>query len=58
MTIDPRIISTKMAGSDSAMAQENSYLAALPKTAAYAIDGDQLMLKDASGAVIVQFTAK
>jgi heat shock protein HslJ len=58
MTIDPQIISTKMAGPDNYMEQENAYLAALPKTATYAIDGDQLTLRDASGAVLAQFTAK
>lgn len=58
MTIDPQIASTKMAGPDSHMAQERAYLEALPKTAIYAIDGDQLTLRDASGEVVAQFTAK
>jgi heat shock protein HslJ len=58
MTIDSQIVSTKMAGPDNLMAQEAAYLAALPRTAAYAIDGDQLTLKDASGAVLAQFAAK
>jgi heat shock protein HslJ len=58
MTIDPQIISTKMAGSPAAMAQEAAYLAALPKTASYSIQADQLTLSDASGAVLVQFTAQ
>ena len=58
MTIDPQIISTRMAGPENLMAQEAAYLAALPKTAAYTIEGDQLWLRDASGAVIAQFTAK
>jgi heat shock protein HslJ len=58
MTIDPQIATTKMAGPENLMAQERAYLAALPKTDTHAIDGDQLTLRDASGAVIVQFTAK
>ncbi|HEX2988200.1 MAG TPA: META domain-containing protein [Chloroflexota bacterium] len=58
MTIDPQIISTKMAGPDNYMGQESAYLAALPKTATYAIYGDQLTLRDASGAELAQFTAK
>ncbi len=58
MTIDPQIVSTKMAGPEVSMAQESAYLTALPKTASYSIDGDQLTLKDASGAVGAQFTAK
>ena len=49
MTIDPQIVSTKMAGPDDLMAQEAAYLAALPKTATYVIDGDQLTLRDARG---------
>ncbi len=58
MTISAEIMSTKMAGPEKAMAQESAFLAALPKTASYAIDGDQLTLKDASGALVAQFTAK
>lgn len=58
MTIDPQIVSTKMAGSAEAMALEAAYLAAIPKTASYSIVGDQLSLIDASGAMLVQFTAK
>jgi heat shock protein HslJ len=58
MTIDPQIITTKMAGPDDLMAQEAAFLAALPKTATHVIDGDQLTLRDASGALIAQFTAK
>jgi heat shock protein HslJ len=57
MTIDPQIASTKMAGPEDLMAQEAAYLAALPKTATYAIEADQLWLRDASGAVVAQFSA-
>jgi heat shock protein HslJ len=56
MTIDAQIISTKMAGSAEAMAQEAAYLAALPKTASYEIDGDVLTLRDASGAALATYT--
>ena len=58
MTIDPRIVSTKMAGPENLMAQETAYLAALPKTATYTIQGDELQLRDASGAAVAQFSAK
>jgi heat shock protein HslJ len=58
MTIDPQIISTKMAGPENLMAQEAAYLAALPKTATYTIQGDELRLRDVSGAVVAQFSAK
>lgn len=58
MTIDPQIVSTKMAGPEDLMTQEAAYFAALPKTATYSIEGDQLWLKGASGAVIIQFAAQ
>jgi heat shock protein HslJ len=58
MTIDAQIISTQMAGSEALMAQEAAYLAALPKTATYSIDGDQLWLRDATGAALAQYVAK
>ncbi len=58
MTIDAQIISTKMAGPDALMAQEAAYLAALPQTATYSIDGDQLWLRDATGAALAQYVAK
>jgi heat shock protein HslJ len=58
MTIDPQIASTMMAGPENLMAQEAAYLTALPKTATFAVEGDQLWLRDASGAVIAQFSAK
>jgi len=57
MTIDPAIVSTRMAGPEDLMAQEAAYLAALPKTAIYVIEGDELWLRDASGAVIAHYAA-
>jgi len=58
MTIDAQIASTMMAGPDALMAQEAAYLAALPKTATYSIDGDELWLRDASGAALAMYVAK
>ncbi len=58
MTIDAQIVSTQMAGPDALMAQEAAYLAALPKTATYSIDGDELWLRDAGGAALAQYVAK
>jgi heat shock protein HslJ len=57
MTIKAEIMTTKMAGSDELMAQEAAYLAALPKTATYAIEGDELWLRDAEGAVLAHYAA-
>jgi heat shock protein HslJ len=58
MTISDKITSTKMAGPDASMAQESAYLAALPKTASYTIDGNKLTLRDASGAALAEYVAK
>ncbi len=58
MTIDAQIASTMMAGPDALMAQEAAYLAALPKTATYSIEGDELWLRDATGAALAQYVAK
>ena len=58
MTIDSAIATTKMAGPEELMAQEAAYLAALPQTATYTIDGDQLWLRDANGAALAQYVAK
>ena len=58
MTIDSAIATTKMAGAEELMAQEAAYLAALPQTATYTIDGDQLWLRDANGAALAQYVAK
>lgn len=58
MTIDAKIVSTKMAGPDDVMAQETAYLAALPQTATYEIDGDTLWLRDANGAALAEYVAQ
>jgi heat shock protein HslJ len=58
MTIDAQIASTKMGGPEELMAQEAAYLAALPKTATYSIEGDELELRDASGAVVARFVGE
>ena len=46
MTIDAAIATTKMAGPEELMKQEAAYLAALPQTATYTIEGDELSLRD------------
>jgi len=57
MTIDAAIATTKMAGPKKLMRQEAAYLAALPKTATFAIEGDELWLRDADGAAQAHFVA-
>jgi len=52
------IISTKMAGPADLMRQENAYLAALPKTARYSIEGDELWLRDSTGAARAHYVAR
>lgn len=58
MTIQPQISTTRMAGSTELMDQEAAYLAALPKTATYTIDGDELWLRDSTGAAMAAYVAK
>jgi len=58
MTIDEQIISTKMAGPPELMEQEAAYLAALPQTATFAIEGDELWLRDAEGAALAHYVAE
>jgi heat shock protein HslJ len=58
MAIDAKIVSTKMAGPPDLMEQEAAYLAALPKTATYTIDGDELWLRDSTGAAMAVYAAK
>jgi heat shock protein HslJ len=58
MTVDPQIVTTKMAGPDELMQQEAAYLDALPKTATYTIEGDELWLRDSTGAALAQYVAK
>jgi heat shock protein HslJ len=58
MSVDAAIITTKMAGPEELMKQEAAYLAALPKTATYTIEGDELWLRDATGAALAHYVAK
>lgn len=58
MTIDSKIAVTEMAGPDDLMAQEAAYLAALPQTSTFEIDGDTLWLRDAGGAAVAQYVAQ
>jgi len=51
-------VSTQMAGPDDLMKLEAAYLAALPKTATYLIDGDELWLRDSTGAAMAVYVAK
>jgi heat shock protein HslJ len=57
MTIDANIATTLMACSEAIMTQESAYLAALPNTATYSINRDQLELRDADGALLASYTA-
>ena len=54
MSIDAAIAATKMAGPAGLMKQESAYLAALPRTATYAIEGDELWLRDRAGAALAR----
>jgi len=58
MSIDAQIVSTQMAGPADLMKQEAAYLAALPQTATYTIEGDELWLRDADGAALAHYVAK
>ena len=58
MSIDAKIISTQMAGPADLMQQEAAYLAALPKSATFTIEGDELWLRDSSGAALAHYVAK
>ena len=58
MAIAAQIVSTKMAGPEALMAQEAAYLAVLPKTATYTIEGDELQLRDSGGAAVATFVAR
>jgi heat shock protein HslJ len=58
MSIDATIVSTKMAGAADLMKQESAYLAALPRTATYSIEGDELWLRDSTGAALAHYVAK
>ena len=58
MTIDAKIVSTQMAGPADLVQQEDAYLAALPKTSTYSIEGDELWLRDPTGAALAHYVAK
>lgn len=56
LNISPEIISTRMACPEALGPQEAAFLAALPQTTTYQIDGDRLELRDANGALLAAFT--
>ncbi len=58
MSIDKQVASTMMAGPPELMEQEAAYLAALPQTATYTIEGDELWLRDAEGAALAHYVAE
>ena len=58
MSVDAQIVSTKMAGPEELMQQESAYLGALPQTATYTIEGDELWLRDSSGAALAHYVAR
>ena len=49
------LASTKMACADDVMAQENAFLTSMQEVASFAIEGSQLTLSDASGALLLGF---
>jgi heat shock protein HslJ len=56
--IDAQIATTMMAGDPEIMAQEAAYLAALPQSSTYKIEGSTLTLRDAGGAAMAGYEAK
>jgi heat shock protein HslJ len=58
MSIAAATATTKMAGPPKLMEQEAAYLAALPQTATYTIEGDELWLRDAEGAALAHYVAE
>jgi heat shock protein HslJ len=58
MSVGGAIVTTKMAGPPEAMEQEAAYLAALPLTATYTIEGNELWLRDAEGAALAHYRAE
>jgi len=58
MSIDAQIVSTQMAAPADLMKQEAAYLAALPQTATFTIEGDELWLRDSTGAALAHYVAK
>jgi heat shock protein HslJ len=58
MSIAAEIVATKMAGPADLVRQEAAYLAALPKTATFTIEGDELWLRDSGGAALAHYVAR
>lgn len=58
IAIDPQIVTTAMAGPPELMAQERAYLESLPRVATYLVEGDELWLRDAAGAVLAHFATE
>lgn len=58
MTIDGAIRTNMMSGPKKLVRQELAYLAALPKTATYSIEADELWLRDAGGAALAHYVAR
>ncbi len=58
MSIDAQVVTTAMAGPEEFMTQEAAYLAALPQTATYTIDGSELWLRDVNGAALAHYVAR
>ena len=58
MSVDEAIATTKKAGPQGAMEQETAYLAALPLTATYTIEGGELWLRDAEGSALAHYRAE
>lgn len=52
------LVSTKIAGSPKAEAQESAFFKGLEKAAKYKVSGDTLELRGGGGALLVRFTAK
>lgn len=58
LTIDAGIMSTKMACEPDVMDQEAAFLAALPETASFEIQGSTLTLSDADGGFLLSFVGE
>lgn len=58
LTVDPRIVSTAMAGPPEPMAHEQACLSSLPRTASHLFVNGELWLRDAAGAPLVRLVAR
>lgn len=54
MSIDAKVVATTIGGPAGLMRQEDAYLEALPKTAIYAIEGDELCARDLPGQMVLK----